>query len=30
LTDEEVALIATAEVPPEHAHLDDEIKDWRR
>jgi prevent-host-death family protein len=29
LTDEEVALIAKAEVPAEHAHLDEEIKDWR-
>jgi prevent-host-death family protein len=29
LTDEEVALIAKAEVPAEHAHLDDELKDWR-
>ena len=29
LTDEEVALIARAEVPAEHAHLDEEIKDWR-
>lgn len=28
LTDEEVALIASAEVPPEHAHLDEELKDW--
>jgi prevent-host-death family protein len=29
LTDEEVALIAKAEVPAEYAHLDEEIKDWR-
>ena len=29
LTDEEIALIAKAEVPAEHAHLDEEIKDWR-
>lgn len=29
LTDEEAALIAAAEVPAEHAHLDAEIKDWR-
>ena len=29
LTDEEVALIAAAEVPAEHAHLDAELKDWR-
>ena len=29
LTDEEVALIAAAEVPAEHAQLDEEIKDWR-
>ena len=29
LTEEEVALIARAEVPAEHAHLDDEFKDWR-
>jgi Antitoxin Phd_YefM, type II toxin-antitoxin system len=29
LTDEEVALIARAEVPPEHAHLDEEVKNWR-
>jgi prevent-host-death family protein len=28
LTDEEVALIAEAEVPAEHAHLDEELKDW--
>jgi PHD/YefM family antitoxin component YafN of YafNO toxin-antitoxin module len=28
-TDEEMALIATAEVPAEHAHLDAELKDWR-
>ncbi len=28
LTDEEIALIAKAEVPAEHAHLDDELKDW--
>jgi PHD/YefM family antitoxin component YafN of YafNO toxin-antitoxin module len=29
LTEEEVALIAQAEVPAEHAHLDAELKDWR-
>jgi PHD/YefM family antitoxin component YafN of YafNO toxin-antitoxin module len=28
LTDEEIALIAKAEVPAEHAHLDEELKDW--
>lgn len=28
-TDEEMALIARAEVPPEHAHLDAELKDWQ-
>jgi prevent-host-death family protein len=27
-TDEEVALIAKAEVPAEYKHLDDELKDW--
>jgi len=26
---EKVALIAKAEVPAEHAHLDEKIKDWR-
>ena len=29
LTDDEVARIALAEVPAEHAHLDEELKDWR-
>lgn len=29
LTEEEIALIAKAEVPAEHAHLDEELKDWR-
>jgi len=29
LTDEEIALIASAEVPPERAHLDEELKDWK-
>ena len=29
LTEAEVALIAAAEVPAEHAHLDDELKHWR-
>ena len=29
LTDAEVALVAAAEVPAEHAHLDDELKHWR-
>ena len=28
-TDEEMALIAKAEVPAEYAHLDAELKDWR-
>ena len=28
LTEDEIALIAKAEVPAEHAHLDDELKDW--
>jgi hypothetical protein len=28
LTDDEIALIATAEVPAEYAHLDDELEDW--
>jgi prevent-host-death family protein len=28
LTDNEVALIATAEVPAEYAHLDEELTDW--
>ena len=28
-TDEEMALIAKAEVPAEHTHLDAELKDWR-
>ena len=28
-TDEELALIATAEVPTEYAHLDEELKDWQ-
>lgn len=28
LTDEEIALIAKAEVPAEYAHLDEELKDW--
>jgi PHD/YefM family antitoxin component YafN of YafNO toxin-antitoxin module len=28
-TDEEMALIAEADVPAEHAHLDAELKDWR-
>jgi prevent-host-death family protein len=28
-TDEEMALIATAEVPSEYAYLDDELKDWQ-
>jgi len=28
-TDEEMALIAKAEVPAEHSQLDDELKDWR-
>lgn len=30
LTDEEIALIAKAEVPAEYAHLDEEIEDWLR
>ena len=29
LTDQEIALIANAEVPAEYAHLDEELKDWR-
>lgn len=29
LTDEQAALIAKAEVPAEHAHLDAEAADWR-
>jgi hypothetical protein len=28
-TDEEMALIARAEVPAKYAHLDDELKDWQ-
>lgn len=28
LTEEEIALIAQAEVPAEFAHLDEELKDW--
>jgi hypothetical protein len=28
-TEEEMALIAKAEVPPEYAHLDAELKDWK-
>lgn len=28
LTDAEVALVAAAEVPAEHAHLDNELKHW--
>jgi len=28
LTDEEIALIAKAEVPAEYAHLDEELRDW--
>jgi len=28
-TDEEMALIADAEVPTEYAHLDSELKDWQ-
>lgn len=28
-TDDEMALIAKAEVPPGHEHLDAELKDWR-
>ena len=28
-TDEEMALIAKAEMPAELSHLDDELKDWR-
>ena len=28
-TDEEMAQIAAAEVPAEHAHLDEELKDWQ-
>ena len=29
LSEAEVALIAEAEVPVEHAHLDKELEDWR-
>jgi PHD/YefM family antitoxin component YafN of YafNO toxin-antitoxin module len=29
LSDEEIALIAKAEVPAEYAHLDAELKDWQ-
>ena len=29
LTEDEIALIAKAEVPAEHAHLDEELKNWR-
>ena len=29
LTDAEIALISKAEVPAEHAHLDEELKDWQ-
>jgi hypothetical protein len=29
LTAAEIELIARAEVPTEHAHLDEEIKDWK-
>jgi len=29
LTEEEIALVAKAEVPVEYAHLDEELKDWR-
>jgi prevent-host-death family protein len=28
-TDAEIALIERAEVPAEHAHLDEDLKDWR-
>ncbi len=28
-SEEEMALIAKADVPSEHAHLDDELKDWQ-
>ena len=28
-TDEEMALIAQADVPPGHEHLDEELKDWQ-
>ena len=30
LSDEEIALIAKAEVPVEHAHLDDELNGWQQ
>jgi hypothetical protein len=29
LNDEDIAWIANAEVPAEHANLDEELKDWR-
>jgi hypothetical protein len=28
-TDEEISLIAKAEVPPGYEHLDEELKDWK-
>jgi hypothetical protein len=28
LSEEDIALIAKAEVPAEYAHLDEEFKDW--
>ncbi|HLY57868.1 MAG TPA: type II toxin-antitoxin system prevent-host-death family antitoxin [Stellaceae bacterium] len=30
LTDAEIEAIARSEVPPEHAHLDELLKDWTR
>jgi PHD/YefM family antitoxin component YafN of YafNO toxin-antitoxin module len=30
LADDEIALIARAEVPAEYSHLDEELKDWHR
>jgi PHD/YefM family antitoxin component YafN of YafNO toxin-antitoxin module len=29
LSDADIALIAKAEVPPKHGHLDDELGDWQ-
>jgi prevent-host-death family protein len=29
LSEEDIALIAKAEVPAEHTHFDEELKDWR-
>jgi len=29
MTEEEIELISKAEVPPEYAYLDEELKDWK-